>query len=160
VKITIIAVGKLKEKYWKEALAEYLQRLSIFARTEVIEVSDRGLQGNTQEQVKAAEGADVLKHLQRLAPGADSVVITLDGQGKQRSSEQLAKHFDELKLRGKSKLVFIIGGSHGLPEEVLSRADESLSLGLQTWPHNMARVMLAEQIYRAFAISNNHPYHK
>ena len=160
MKITIIAVGKLKDTYWKEALAEYLQRLSAFARVEVIEVPDRGSHSHTQEQIKDVEGAEIIKHLQQLAQGSNSAIIALDGQGKQRSSEQMAKHFDDLKLRGKSRLVFIIGGSHGLSKEALSHTDESLSFGPQTWPHNMARVMLAEQIYRAFAISHNHPYHK
>lgn len=160
MKITIIALGKLKEKYWKEALAEYLRRLSTFAKTEVIELADRPATFGTSEQIMQAEGEDILKTLQSFKPGGDSYTICLDVRGKARSSKDLAQHIDQLKIRGKSKLIFIIGGSHGLSPEVLQQADESFSLGPQTWPHNLARVMLAEQIYRAFTISTNHPYHK
>jgi len=161
VKVTILALGKLKEKYWKEALAEYLRRLSAYGKVELIELPDYGAQEGSPQQIAEKEGKDILKRLQQLsALGGDTHIIALDSKGKQLSSEDLSKHLDELKLRGKSKLVFIIGGSHGLPPEVLKQAHESLSFGKQTWPHNMARVMLAEQIYRANTISNNHPYHK
>jgi len=158
VKITILAVGKLKERYWKEALAQYVQRLCAYGRTEIIELSDREGQKSTAEHVQIAEGADILK---RLAAGAaNSHVVALDSQGTNYSSEQLSRRLDDLKLSGKSNIVFIIGGSHGLSKEVLSQAHESLSFGAQTWPHQMARVMLAEQLYRACSISANHPYHK
>ena len=167
MKITIIAVGKIKEKYWKEALAEYLQRLSAFAKVEVVELPDRDAHADTPERIQAAEGEDILKRLHSLQKGSgkggggsDRQLIALDAQGKQRSSEELSTHLDQLKLHGISKLTFIIGGSHGLSPKVMACADETLSFGAQTWPHNMARVMLAEQLYRAFAISNNHPYHK
>ena len=160
MKISIIATGKLKDNYWKEALAEYQRRLSAFAKVDIHEVPDRASQSGTESQVKAAEGESILARLQQLQAGGDTQIIALDGRGKQRSSTELAAHFDELKLRGKSRLVFIIGGSHGLSAEVLAAAQESLSFGPQTWPHNLARVMLAEQIYRAFSISANHPYHK
>jgi len=159
MKITIVAVGKLKEKYWKEALAEYLRRLSAFAKIEVIEVPDLGSQFGSEQQIKAAEGESILKRLAALQ-SSDCQVICLDNAGKPKSSEQLSAHFDQLKLCGKSRFVFIIGGSHGLAPSVLAKADESLSLGPQTWPHNMVRVMLLEQIYRAKSISVGHPYHK
>ena len=160
MKITIIATGKLKDNYWKEALAEYQRRLSAFAKIDIIEVPDQAAQSGTEEQIKAAEGESILARLQQLQPGGNTQVIALDGRGKQRSSTQLSAHFDDLKLRGKSHFVFIIGGSHGIDSRVLAAVQESLSFGLQTWPHNLARVMLVEQIYRAFAISANHPYHK
>ena len=161
--ITIIAVGKIKEKYWKEALAEYLQRLSAFAKVEVVELPDRDAHADTPERIQAAEGEDILKRLhssQKGGGGSNRQLIALDARGKQRSSEELSAYLEQLKLHGISKLTFIIGGSHGLSSKVMACADESLSFGAQTWPHNMARVMLAEQLYRAFAISNNHPYHK
>lgn len=160
MKITVIATGKLKDNYWKEALAEYQRRLSAFAKVTIVEVPDKASQSGTEKQIKAAEGKSILARLQQLQAGDTTQVIALDGRGKQRSSTQLATHFDDLKLRGKSHFVFIIGGSHGISPEVLAVAQESLSFGLQTWPHNLARIMLVEQIYRAFAISNNHPYHK
>jgi len=161
VKIAVIAVGKLKERYWKEALAEYVRRLSAYARIEVIELPDRGSQTGSPKQVADTEGEEILKCLQQLGTqGGNVYVIALDGRGKQLSSEGVSRRIDELKLRGKSRLVFIVGGSHGLSSTVLSNADEALSFGEQTWPHNMARIMLAEQLYRAFAISSNHPYHK
>jgi 23S rRNA (pseudouridine1915-N3)-methyltransferase len=155
MKISILAVGKLKEKYWKEALAEYVRRLSAFAKVEIIELLDRDASGGSPRQVTELEGADILKNLP-----ADSYVIALDSRGKVLSSEALSAHIDELKLRGKSKITFVIGGSNGLSGAVFERSDESLSFGAVTWPHNMMRVMLAEQIYRACAISANHPYHK
>ena len=165
--ITIIAVGKIKEKYWKEALAEYLQRLSAFAKAEVVELPDRDAHADTPERIQAAEGEDILKRLHSLQKGSgksggrsNRQLIALDARGKQRSSEELSAHLEQLKLHGTSSLTFIIGGSHGLSPEVMTYVDESLSFGAQTWPHNMARVMLAEQLYRAFAISNKHPYHK
>jgi len=160
MKITIIAVGKLKEKYWKEALAEYVRRLSAFSKLDVIELPDRGANFGSSEQIMQAEGEDILKAVQPLRSGGDAQIICLDARGVARSSVDLAKHIDQLKLRGKSRLAFIVGGSHGLSAEVLQQADEALSLGPQTWPHNLARVMLAEQIYRAFTISAGHPYHK
>ena len=163
MKIIIIAVGKIKERYWKEALAEYLQRLSAFAKLEIVELRERDAHADTPKHIQAAEGEDILKRLPSLQKGSggnDRQVIALDARGKQRSSEELSAHLDQLKLHGTSNLIFIIGGSHGLSPEVMACADESLSFGEQTWPHNMARVMLVEQLYRAFAISNNHPYHK
>ncbi|MCL2525628.1 MAG: 23S rRNA (pseudouridine(1915)-N(3))-methyltransferase RlmH [Coriobacteriia bacterium] len=159
MKITIIAVGKLKEKYWKEALSEYLQRLSSFAKVDIIELPDKAASFGTADQIKAAEGESILARLSSLK-GPDGQVVALDASGKQRSSEELAQHIDQLKLSGVSKLVFVIGGSHGISPAVMAQVNEALSLGPQTWPHNMVRVMLAEQIYRAFTISSNHPYHK
>jgi 23S rRNA (pseudouridine1915-N3)-methyltransferase len=162
VKITIVAVGKLKEKYWKEALAEYLRRLSAYAKLSEIELSDRGSHTGSPEEIARLEGEDILAKLQQIgARTGDAFIFALDGsRGKELSSEALSKQLDDLQLRGKSKLIFIIGGSHGLSPEVLDSVQGLLSLGKQTWPHNMARVMLAEQLYRAKTISHNYPYHK
>jgi 23S rRNA (pseudouridine1915-N3)-methyltransferase len=155
MKITILAVGKLKEKYWKEAIQEYLRRLSAYAKVELIEVPDRDKEEPTAECVQKREAADLLK---RLPDGA--YVIALDSGGKQLSSEGFAAHIAELALYGRSHLYFLIGGSTGLVSHVLARADETLSLGPQTWPHNLVRVMLTEQLYRACTINAGHPYHK
>jgi len=155
MKITVLAVGKLKEKYWREATEEYLRRLSAFAKPELIEIPDADREANTAECVQKREAGEILKRLPEAA-----YVVALDAGGRQRSSEKLAAHIEKLKVQGRSHFCFIIGGSHGLAPEILARADESLSFGAQTWPHNMVRVMLVEQLYRAGAISTNHPYHK
>jgi len=155
MKLTILAVGKLKETYWKEAMQEYLRRLAPFATVTVVEVADRDKEAQTAECVQKREAADLLK---RLPGGAH--VVALDAGGHALGSEALAAHIEDLKLRGVSHLCFVIGGSTGLAPEVLKRADERLSFGSQTWPHNLARVMLVEQLYRACSISAGHPYHK
>ena len=155
MKITILAVGKLKKSYWREATEQYLRRLSAFAKAVVVEVPDRDAEERTGERVQTREAADLLKRMPD-----DAHVIALDGCGQQRTSEDFALHLEKLALQGRSHLCFIVGGSTGLAPEVLERADEVLSFGSQTWPHNLARVMLAEQLYRAFSIKAGHPYHK
>lgn len=155
MKITILAVGKLKERYWREATEQYLRRLSAYAKLNVVEVPDRDKEESTGECVQKREATDLLK---RIPDGA--YVIAMDAGGKALGSEELSVHIEKLKLHGRSHLCFIIGGSNGLAPAVFARADETLSFGPQTWPHNLARVMLTEQLYRAFSISANHPYHK
>jgi len=154
VRITIVAVGRLKERFWREAADEYLKRLSPYAQVHVAEIADRD-SGRDTERARAEEGADVLR-----AIPASAYVLALDVGGRQLSSEAFSAHLDELGLHGSSNLVFAIGGSVGLSADVLKRADERLSLGPMTLPHNLARVVLLEQIYRAFRISRNEPYHK
>jgi 23S rRNA (pseudouridine1915-N3)-methyltransferase len=154
VKLTILAVGRLKERFWREAADEYLKRLKPYADVRVVEVADRD-SGRNKVRALADEGADVLR-----AIPASSYVVALDAGGQQLSSEGFSANIDELVLHGSSHLVFVIGGSVGLSAEVLERADARLSLGLMTLPHNLARVVLLEQLYRAFRISRGEPYHK
>lgn len=157
--IKIICIGKLKEKYWTEAVAEYVKRISRFARIEIIElketrISDRPSEAE-EESVKKSEGTEILKKIKK-----DDYCITLEIKGKELSSEQLAKQLDRLALDGKSNISFVIGGSLGLSQEVSARADFKLSFSPMTFPHQMMRVILLEQIYRCFKINNNETYHK
>lgn len=155
MRITIVAVGRLKERFWVDACAEYLKRLGSYATVSVVEIADRDASGMGEAKALAAEAADVLKALPESAH-----VIALDIAGRTRSSEQFSHHLAELGLSGRSSVAFVIGGSHGLSGEVLARADERLSFGPMTLPHNLARVVVLEQIYRAFRIARGEPYHK
>lgn len=159
MKITIIAVGKLKEKYLKQALDEYKKRLSKYCKLDIIEVADEKAPDNMsfaeEEQVKAKEGNKIIKYIKD-----DSYVIPLAIGGKERSSEELAKHIESLAVGGKSHITFIIGGSLGLSEDILEKANETLSFSKLTFPHQLMRIILLEQIYRSFRIINNQPYHK
>lgn len=155
MKIQLVAVGKLKEKFWREACNEYLKRLKPYAKVEIVEIPD--INPDKAGGVSAAcdkEGDKVLVALR------DSYAIALAIEGKQRSSNDIARHLDQLMLTGVSDISFIIGGSAGLSSAVYQRADECLSLGTITLPHNIARVVLLEQIYRAFKIVRGEPYHK
>ena len=154
MKIDVIAVGRLKERFWREAADEYLMRLRPYADVRVVEIADRD-PARGQERAVAEEGADVLRAIPDSAH-----VVCLEIGGRQRSSEQFAARLDALGLEGRSHVIFVIGGSHGLAPEVRARADETLSLGPLTLPHNLARVVLLEQVYRAFKISRGEPYHK
>jgi 23S rRNA (pseudouridine1915-N3)-methyltransferase len=154
VKLTIVAVGRLKERFWREAADEYLKRLKPYADVCVVEIADRD-SGRNAARALADEGTDVL----RAIPAA-AYVVALDSAGQQLSSEGFSASIDDLALHGSSHLVFLIGGSVGMSAEVLARADARLSLGLMTLPHNLARVVLLEQLYRAFRISRGEPYHK
>ena len=154
MRLTIIAVGRLKERYWREAADEYLKRLGPYATVRAVEIDDRD-SGRDQSRALAEEGADILR---AIPEGAH--VITLEIGGKQRSSEQFAARLAELALDGRSSVAFVVGGSVGLSADVLKRADERMSFGAMTLPHNMARVVLLEQIYRAFRINRGEPYHK
>lgn len=159
LRIQICAVGKLKERYWKDACQEYLKRLGAYADVRLLEVPDRdpGTCGGDGQALER-EAADILKVLDAAPVG--SHVILLDIQGKERSSEDLSAHLDQLAVEGTSSLVFIIGGSLGVSQDVRDRAQERLSFGPITLPHNLARVVLLEQLYRAFRISHGEPYHK
>ena len=157
--ITMITVGKLKEKYLKQGIEEYLKRLSAYAKVNIVELSDEKapevLSENEMEQVKNKEGERILAKI-----SADAHVIALAIEGKMKTSEQLAERLDNLATYGKSKVVFVIGGSLGLSQEVMRRADESLSFSKMTFPHQLMRLILVEQVYRAFKINRGEPYHK
>ncbi len=154
MRLTVIAVGKLKERYWREACDEYLKRLSAYATVRVTEIPDRD-PARGEARALAEEGADVLKSIPDSAH-----VIALDLGGTLLSSEAFSARLDALALDGRSTVAFVIGGSVGLDASVIARADEKLSLGPMTLPHNLARVVVLEQIYRAFRISRGEPYHK
>ena len=154
--IVIIAVGKLKERFWADACAEYLKRLRPYAHVAVEEIPDLDpARVGGEAAAREGEGKAILD---RIPSRAHVIALAIDG--KQRTSEQLATHLDELALDGRSNLAFIVGGSTGLDAAVMARADEALSFGLITLPHNLARVVLLEQIYRAFRILRGEPYHK
>ena len=157
--IRIIAVGKLKEKYWRDAVEEYAKRLGAYCSLEVVEIKESPLRANPSaadgEAVKAAEGEDILRHISK-----SDYVITLEIKGKSLTSEQMAEKIAGLTLEGKSSIAFVIGGSLGLSPEVSKRADYKLSFSAMTFPHQMMRVILLEQIYRSFKINRNETYHK
>ncbi len=159
MKITILAVGKLKEKYWKQAISEYEKRLSAYSKIEIIEVPDEKAPENMSdkeiEQVKEKEGQRLLA---KIKPQA--TVITLEIQGKMLSSEGLAEEMQRRMTQGQSDFVFVIGGSNGLHENVLQRSNYALSFSKMTFPHQMMRVVLIEQVYRAFKIMRGEAYHK
>ena len=156
MRYTIVAVGRLKEKFWVAACAEYLKRLQPYAKTSVVEVADVDpAKAGGEQAALAREGAAVLKAIPERAH-----VVLLAINGKQRSSEELSQHLDDLGLSGIGEVVFVIGGSCGASDEVRKRADETLSFGAITLPHNLARVVLLEQRYRACKISRGEPYHK
>ena len=156
MRITIVAVGKLKERFWSDACAEYLKRLKPYARVEVKEIPDSDPASNGG--IEGSKDKEARKILAAIPD--ESHVILLAIEGKQRSSEAFSRHIDELALRGSSDLCFVIGGSDGVAPAVTRRADETFSFGQITLPHNLARIVLLEQIYRAFKISRGEPYHK
>lgn len=157
--INIIAIGKLKEKYWVDAVKEYSKRLGSYCTLNITELKESPLRANPspadEEAVKKAEGADILSRIK-----SSDYVITLEIKGKGLSSEQLASKIDNLGINGKSSIVFVIGGSLGLSAEVSRRADFKLSFSSMTFPHQMMRVILLEQIYRSFKIIRHEAYHK
>ena len=157
--ITVVCIGKLKEKYWTEAVAEYEKRLGRFCNFQIEELKETRISDNPSLAEEAIviqeEGKTILKHIPK-----EAYVITLEIKGKQLSSEGLAEKISELALMGKSSIVLVIGGSLGLAKEVSDRADFKLSFSPMTFPHQMMRVILLEQIYRAFKINRNETYHK
>ncbi|WP_262316721.1 23S rRNA (pseudouridine(1915)-N(3))-methyltransferase RlmH [Lacticaseibacillus parakribbianus] len=157
--IKIVAVGKLKEKYFKDGIAEYAKRLSKFAKFKLVEVPDEKAPESLSEaemaQVKQVEGERILGKIQD-----KEWVIALAIEGKQRSSEAFAKEIADLTTYGHSDITFVIGGSLGLSPEVMHRANNTLSFGKLTMPHQLMRLVLTEQIYRAFMINIGSPYHK
>lgn len=155
MKISIIAVGKLKEQFWKQALEEYLKRLQSYADVSIIEIADRDPARFGDAKTLAMEGEDIIAALPERAH-----VILLDIGGTSFSSEQIASFVSDRMNEGTSHLVFVVGGSLGVSSEVRKRAAMRMSLGRITLPHNLARVVLAEQIYRSFRIIRSEPYHK
>lgn len=157
--ISIIAVGKLKEKFLKQGIDEYLKRLTKYAKVSIIEVADEkapeNLSINEMEQIKDIEGERILGKIDH-----DTYVIALVIDGKQLSSEQFAQSLDRLATYGNSKIAFLIGGSLGLSGKVIKRANEKLSFSKMTFPHQLMRLILLEQIYRACRINRGEPYHK
>lgn len=154
MRIRLVAVGKLKERYWRDAAAEYAKRLAPYARLETVEVPDRDVTAD-EARALSAEAADVLRALPESA-----YVVALQPEGRARGSEEFAAWLAEAGLAGRSHVAFVIGGAAGLHAEVLARADETLSLGPMTLPHQLARVVLLEQLYRAFRITRGEPYHR
>lgn len=159
MKISIISVGKLKEKYLKQGIEEYLKRLSSYAKVNITEVADEHapetMSEAQMEEVKVKEGERILRNINQ-----DTFVITLEINGNMLSSEQLAKKMDELATYGRSKVAFVIGGSLGLSKAVEKRSDLALSFSKMTFPHQLMRLVLLEQVYRAFRINRGEPYHK
>ena len=159
MKITIITVGKIKEKYLRDAIAEYSKRLSKYCKMEIIEVADEKTPENASESmnetIKSREAERIFKYLKD-----DAYVMTLEIQGKQMTSEELAEKIEKLGIRGTSHLIFVIGGSLGLGKKVLERSDYALSFSKMTFPHQLMRVILLEQIYRSYRIIKKEPYHK
>jgi len=156
--ITILAVGRLKENYLITGVGEYLKRLSPFAKVELFEVEDESFPDNLslagRQKVKEKEGARLLN---RLRPG--TFLVALDEKGEMRSSEEMAGLLNQLALAGRSDLTLVIGGSLGLSPKVIQRADMLLSFSKLTFPHQLFRLLLLEQLYRWFKISRGEPYH-
>ena len=157
--IKIICVGKLKEKFLKEGIGEFQKRLKTYANLEIVEVKDEACPENSSElemeKIKEVEGERILS---KISKGA--YVITLDIGGKALTSEDFAEKIESLSVEGISSIDFIIGGSLGLSEGVKNKSDYKLSFSKFTFPHGLMRLILVEQVYRAFRIINNHPYHK
>lgn len=159
MKITVLSVGKLKERFYREAVSEYEKRLGRYCRLELLEVMDEKTEENLSdpmaEQIKAREAARLLP---RIRP--DSYCIALAIEGVKMDSVAFSRRLEQLALSGRSEICFVIGGSLGLHPDVLRRADALLSFSDMTFPHQLMRVILLEQIYRAFRISRGEPYHK
>lgn len=159
MKVKIIAVGKLKEKYLKDGIAEYGKRMSRFAKFEIVELADEKIPDNASaaqnQQIMEKEGERILAKISER-----DYVIVLAIEGKQLSSEAFSQIIADATLRGYSDIVFVIGGSLGLADKVKKRANLRLSFGLLTLPHQLMRLVLSEQIYRAFMLQQGSPYHK
>ena len=159
MKIKIVTVGKLKEKYLKDGIAEYSKRISRFAKLEMIELADEKTPDKASEienqKILETEGARILSKI-----GERDFVLVLAIEGKTFSSEEFSKQLEEASIKGYSTLTFIIGGSLGLAPSVKNRANLSVSFGRLTLPHQLMRLVLVEQIYRAFTIQQGSPYHK
>lgn len=157
--ISVISVGKVKEKYLRDGIEEYRKRLTRYCNIELIEVPDEKapetLSPKEEDQVKEKEGQAILKHIKE-----NSYVIALAINGKQLSSEELSGFISQRAMNGDSSLVFAIGGSLGLSPEVLNRADYKLSFSKMTFPHQLMRMILLEQVYRGYRIMKGEPYHK
>ena len=159
MRISIVCVGKVKEKYFTGAIDEYSKRLSRYCKLEIIEVADEKTPDNASEvvenSIRSKEAERILKYVKD-----DAYVITLEINGKQLTSEELADKVEKLGVQGTSHIIFIIGGSIGLGEEVLEKSNYALSFSKMTFPHQLMRVILLEQIYRSYRIISGEPYHK
>ncbi len=159
MKITVLCVGKIKEKYFESGIGEYAKRLSRYCKLEIIEVADEKTPDNASElverQIKEKEGERLRKYIRD-----DDYVIALAIEGKQLDSVELSKKIEKLGVDGISHIVFIIGGSLGMEEDLLKRADFKLSFSKMTFPHQMMRMILLEQVYRSYRIMKGEPYHK
>ena len=159
MRITIVCVGKVKEKYFTGAIDEYSKRLSRYCKLEIVEVPDEktpdGASEAMNQQIKEKEGRRILDKIPE-----DAYVMVLAIEGKQPDSVELSQKIEKLGIRGESHIVFVIGGSLGLSSEVMKRANEAISFSRMTFPHQLMRVILLEQVYRAYRIMNNEPYHK
>ena len=159
MRINIVCVGKIKEKYLKFGIDEFKKRLSKYCKLEIIELDDEkapeNLSDKEMEMIKDKEGKKILAKIKD-----NSYVIALAIDGKNLSSEELADTINKLGIRGVSNITFVIGGSLGLSDEVLSRADYKLSFSKMTFPHQLMRLILLEQVYRSYRINNGEPYHK
>ena len=159
MKITILAVGKIKEKFFREAIAEYEKRLSRYCKLEILEVADEKTPDHAseaeEEQIKEKEAKRILEKI-----NPDAYVITLEILGEKVNSVSFSEMIQKLGVMGRSQIIFVIGGSLGLHESVSRRADRKVSFSPMTFPHQLMRVILCEQIYRGFRIMNHEPYHK
>lgn len=159
MKISILCVGKIKESFYRQAIDEYAKRLSKYCKFEVVEVTDEKTPDTASaaqvDQIKEKEANRLLEKIKE-----DAYVFTLEIKGKRFTSESFSECINKVTIQGNSHLVFIIGGSLGLHEKVLKRSNQAISFSDMTFPHQLMRVILAEQIYRAFRIMKNEPYHK
>ena len=153
--ISIVAVGKIKEKSLSQLIEEYKKRIGAYSKIEIIEVSDEPNDRLSDEKVKEIEGQRIIKQLKK-----DSYVILLSLKGKQMDSIKFSREIEKINTYNSSHITFVIGGSDGVSEEVEQRADLLLKLSEMTFPHNIARLLILEQIYRAYKILNNETYHK
>ncbi len=159
MKITLICVGKIKEDFYRKAVSEYVKRLGRYCRLEIVEVADEKTPDHTspaeEELIKEKEAARILKFIKE-----DAYIFTLEIQGKNPDSVSFANQLNQLAIQGKSHIMFIIGGSLGLHESVSKVANQALSFSNMTFPHQLMRVILLEQIYRGYRINKGEPYHK
>lgn len=160
IKINIVTVGKLKEKYWRDAVAEYVKRLGAHCKPEIVELNESRLPDDPSQKQKLAALESEAKAMQPYLDIKGSFTFAMCIEGKQLTSEQLSKKLDDCGTNGISTVNFIIGSSFGIADSIKAQADFRLSMSEMTFPHQLARVMLAEQIYRAFQISANTKYHK
>ncbi len=161
MKITVIAVGKLKEKFWRDACDEYTKRLGRYTKIVVRELNDCDLgRYGGEKQAREAEAEQIVKALPGESGGSERFIVCLDSRGWQPTSEEFSEFVDARAIDGCKDLVFVIGGPTGIDEKIKSMANGTLSFGKITLPHNLARVVLLEQVYRAFKISKGEPYHK
>lgn len=159
MKITVLTVGKIKEKYLRDAIAEYTKRLSRYCKLEITEVADEktpdNASENAEEMIRQKEAERLLKYIRE-----DAYLITLEIGGKQLTSEEFSEKIEKLGIQGTSHIIFVIGGSIGIGKAVLEKSDYALSFSKMTFPHQLMRVILLEQIYRGYRIMSGEPYHK